>query len=61
MNAATQPATTIAFPTPPLRPADLTAVAHAGLSWLWHGYLAPRKVTALTEAKEDMEAFHRKP
>lgn len=37
----------IEFPTPPLRPAELGTVADARPSWLWQGYLAPRKVTAL--------------
>jgi hypothetical protein len=32
----------------PLRPADLAAAAPPCLSWLWHGYLAPGKVTTLT-------------
>jgi hypothetical protein len=31
----------------PLRPSELASAAQPGTSWLWHGYLAPRKVTAL--------------
>ena len=31
----------------PLRPSELASAAHSRLSWLWHGYLAPGKVTAL--------------
>jgi hypothetical protein len=47
MSAETRLTGPIDFPTPPLRPADLAALADAGLTWLWHGYLAARKVTAL--------------
>lgn len=31
----------------PLRPDDLVPAAPAQLSWLWHGYLAPGRVTSL--------------
>jgi hypothetical protein len=31
----------------PLRPGELADAAQPRLSWLWHGYLAPGKVTAL--------------
>ena len=31
----------------PLRPADLATAAPGLLPWLWHGYLAQGKVTAL--------------
>lgn len=36
-----------ALPIQPLRPSELASAAQPGLSWLWHGYLAPGKVTAL--------------
>jgi AAA domain len=35
------------FPIQPLRPSELARAAQPRLSWLWHGYLAPGKVTAL--------------
>jgi hypothetical protein len=35
------------MPIHTLRPAELAAAAEPGLSWLWHGYLAQGKVTAL--------------
>jgi hypothetical protein len=35
------------FPIQPLRPSELANAALPRLSWLWHGYLAPGKVTAL--------------
>lgn len=31
----------------PLRPDELAGAGQRGLSWLWHGYLAPGKVTVL--------------
>jgi hypothetical protein len=31
----------------PVRPSDLVSAVPSGLSWLWHGILAPGKVTAL--------------
>jgi hypothetical protein len=35
------------FPTQPLRPGELADSAQPRLSWLWHGFLAPGKLTAL--------------
>ncbi len=31
----------------PLRPSELAVVTPPALNWLWHGYLAPGKITAL--------------
>jgi len=42
MNTATP-----VLPIQPLRPSELARAARPRLSWLWHGYLAPGKVTAL--------------
>jgi hypothetical protein len=42
MNAVPQP-----LPFQPLRPTELVSASQPGLSWLWHGYLTPGKVTAL--------------
>lgn len=47
MNSTTQPLLAKSFTIQPLRPSDLANAAHQRLSWLWHGYLAPGKVTAL--------------
>src|SRR5438093_11610638 len=44
MNTETQ---LQAFTIQPLRPSELANTAQPGLSWLWQGYLAPGKVTAL--------------
>ncbi|OAI50102.1 hypothetical protein AYO44_18015 [Planctomycetaceae bacterium SCGC AG-212-F19] len=41
MNAVTQ------LPIQPLRPSELAKATQSRLSWLWHGYLSPGKVTAL--------------
>jgi hypothetical protein len=35
------------FTIQPLRPSELAGATQSSLSWLWHGYLAPGKVTAL--------------
>jgi hypothetical protein len=43
MNAEMQ----LDFPVQPLRPGQLAGPAQAHLSWLWHGFLARGRVTAL--------------
>ncbi len=48
MNAQTQPTLESAPVFETLRPHELAAAASAGVPWLWHGFLAPGKVTALT-------------
>jgi hypothetical protein len=47
MHAETQPASGNPFTIRALRPSELARAALPRLSWLWHGYLAPGKVTAL--------------
>jgi AAA domain len=47
MNTVTQLHSTQNFTMQPLRPNELTNATQPHLSWLWHGYLAPGKVTAL--------------
>lgn len=47
MNAETQTSTCQGFTIRPLRPSDLANAVQPRRSWLWHGYLAPGKVTAL--------------
>src|SRR5437868_13730511 len=47
MSAGTQLPSSLDFPVQPLRPSELAQAAPPRLSWLWHGYLAPGKVTAL--------------
>ena len=47
MNAETQLPGEQDFPIKPLRPGELAEVAQPPFSWLWHGFLAPGKVTAL--------------
>src|SRR5438128_392911 len=47
MNIETQPLSEAAFAIRPLRPSELAIAAQKCRSWLWHGYLAPGKVTAL--------------
>src|SRR6516225_7917742 len=43
MNADTQ----LDFPVQPLRPGQLADPAQPHLSWLWHGFLARGRMTAL--------------
>src|SRR5258708_7474966 len=47
MNTVTQLPSHQDFTMQPLRPAELANAAQKRLSWLWDGYLAPGKVTAL--------------
>ena len=47
MNTATQLPSGKTFTIRPLRPSELANAAQKHSSWLWHGYLAPGKVTAL--------------
>jgi hypothetical protein len=47
MNAVTQLPSSQNFPIQPLRPSELANSTQPQLSWLWHGYLALGKVTAL--------------
>jgi hypothetical protein len=47
MNIETQLLSEKTFTIQPLRPSELVNATQPGLSWLWHGYLAPGKVTAL--------------
>jgi hypothetical protein len=47
MNTQTQLASATCLTIQPLRPNELANDPAARLSWLWHGYLAPGKVTAL--------------
>jgi hypothetical protein len=47
MTTTTQLDANQTFAIQPLRPSELANEAHGGMSWLWHGYLAPGKVTAL--------------
>src|SRR6267142_6816541 len=47
MNTVTQLPSDQTLMIQPLRPSELGAAAQHFLSWLWHGYLAPGKVTAL--------------
>ena len=48
MNAPTQRTVEAPFAIETLRPCELAASASPGVPWLWHGFLAPGKVTALT-------------
>ena len=48
MNTPTQPPLASAFVFETLRPGELAASTPTGAAWLWHGILAPGKVTALT-------------
>jgi ABC-type multidrug transport system fused ATPase/permease subunit len=48
MNAQTQPTVESEFAIETLRPCELAASAPPGVPWLWHGFLAPGKVSALT-------------
>src|SRR5947209_6641263 len=43
----TQPLSRKTLTIQPLRPSELANAAQPGMSWLWHRYLAPGKVTAL--------------
>jgi AAA domain len=47
MSTGAHPASSQSLTLQPLRPAELAAGGEAGLSWLWDGYLARGKVTAL--------------
>jgi hypothetical protein len=47
MNTETQSLSNKAVTIQPLRPSELANAAPLCASWLWHGYLAPGKVTAL--------------
>jgi hypothetical protein len=47
MSAESQSPSPSELPVRLLRPAELAASQQAGLSWLWRGFLAPHKVTAL--------------
>jgi len=47
MNTETQLLSGKSFTIQPLRPSELANAAQKRLSWLWHGYLAPGRVTAL--------------
>jgi AAA domain len=47
MNIATQTPTEQGFPVRPLRPAELAESQQSDLLWLWRGFLAAHKVTAL--------------
>jgi AAA domain len=47
MNSETQLSSAQDFPTKPLRPNELAQSPQAHMSWLWQGFLAPGKVTAL--------------
>ncbi|MCI0462695.1 MAG: AAA family ATPase [Gemmataceae bacterium] len=47
MNTESQPLSSEPFAIQPLRPSELADAEHPHLSWLWQGYLAPGKVTAL--------------
>jgi len=47
MNTVAQPPSVQALSLQPKRPSELAQAAQVRLSWLWHGYLAPGKVTAL--------------
>jgi hypothetical protein len=47
MTVQTQTPSTPEFPTQPLRPGELSTAGEPNLSWLWHGFLARTKVTAL--------------
>jgi hypothetical protein len=48
MNTKTQMPSEKQFTIQPLRPSELANSTEPPLSWLWHGYLAAGKVTALT-------------
>ena len=50
MNAVTEPDSAECLTLKPLRPSELANAASPCLCWLWHGYLAPGKVTALVSA-----------
>src|SRR2546430_15352120 len=47
MATATQTTSPRSVTIQPLRPSELANATHLRLNWLWHGYLAPRKVTTL--------------
>jgi hypothetical protein len=47
MNTETQTPTEQGFPVRPLRPAELAESQKSDLVWLWRGFLAAHKVTAL--------------
>src|SRR2546425_290435 len=47
MNPVTQLPSSQSLTIQPLRPSELANAAQQQLSWLWHGYLAPGKVTTL--------------
>jgi hypothetical protein len=47
MNTETPPSAGARVDLQPLRPAELAGAGEPRLSWLWDGYLAPGKVTAL--------------
>src|SRR5260370_34787627 len=52
MNTQTQLPSGQELQIQPLRPSELASVTQSGLSWLWHGYLALGKVTALISASK---------
>src|SRR5205085_5387493 len=47
MNNEPPPSSSAAWALRPLRPGELAEAGGPPLSWLWDGYLAPGKVTAL--------------
>jgi AAA domain-containing protein len=47
MNSETPPSSSATLTLRPLRPGELAVAGGPRLSWLWDGYLAPGKVTAL--------------
>jgi hypothetical protein len=47
MTTATQPTTDPGFTLQPLLPGELVSSLHISQTWLWHGYLAHGKLTAL--------------
>jgi hypothetical protein len=47
MSTETPPSASDTLPLRPLRPGELAAAGEPRLSWLWDGYLAPGKITAL--------------
>src|SRR5271166_2599258 len=44
---STEPLSSAALTLRPLRPGELAGAEQRRLSWLWDGYLAPGKITAL--------------